>query len=110
MSTSSETLPGKVREHICSKYCLEYLGKLDYTTDANYYKLTWGLNHETYPFVMQGEFVDEDAFYDYVVKQIAITRFYETKRFIARRITPPAFIVPDFLDPLLTFDEAHPNT
>lgn len=108
MSTCSETLVDRVNEYLATKFDVKYTGNLDYTVvpgeDTNYYKLSWGLNQETYPFIMQGDFTNENVFYDYVVKQILITKFFETKRFIARRIKPPAYIIEDFKDALLTFD------
>jgi hypothetical protein len=116
MSTYSQTLEDKVRDYLRTKYNREYTGHLTYTilpdTDGGLhnYKLSWGLNQETYPFIMQGQFVDEDHFLAYILKQIAITRFYNTQRFIAKRVGQAKFIDPNFIDPLLTFDKAHINT
>ena len=75
MSTCLD-LPDRVREYLREKFNKEYLGTLTYTIDtisvspANLYNLSWGLNQETYPFVMQGEFMTEDQFFCYIVKQI----------------------------------------
>lgn len=116
MSTCSETLPDRVLNYLCTKFNRQYTGRLLYTvtpiTDSSnsLYNLQWSLNHDMYPYVMQGEFATEDAFYNYVVSDILITKFYNTKRFIARRLSVPEFIVKDFKDPLLTFDEQHVNT
>lgn len=116
MSTYSETFEDRVRLWLEVKYQVEYLGNLIYTTtpdsglNTNYYNLSWGLNQETYPFIMQGDFPTEDDFYNYIVKQIAYTKFFETKRFIAYRVGAPKFIVEDFKDPLLTFDQGNTNS
>jgi hypothetical protein len=104
----------KVRQYIIDKYDRKYLGTLTYTitpitNTVNLYTLSWGLNQETYPFIMQGEFLTEDKFFCYIVKQIDITKFFNTKHWIAYRIGKPAFEVEDYIDPLLKFNKYASN-
>jgi len=102
-------LPDRVRQYIRDKFHKEYLSTLDYYTKpicdgVKLYVLTWGLNQWMFPFVMQGEFTSEDNFFNYIVKQIGSTKFFETKHFIAYRIGKPMIEADHYIDPLLKFD------
>ena len=109
MNTYSE-FELRVIKFICEKYKVEYVGKLKYTTepddDVTHYKLEWGLNQNDYPFVMQGQFLNEDQFFNYVCKQVELTKFFKTRYFVARRKGKVDFYeVEGYKDDLLTYDE-----
>lgn len=117
MNTYSE-FEQRVINFICEKYDSLYVGKLDYTVepdgDVFHFTLKWGLNQNDYPFVMQGQFLNEDKFFDYVCKQIEKTRFFKphgpkaigVEYFVAKLKGKADFYeVEGYKDPLLTFDE-----
>ncbi len=84
--TTSCSLIERVLSYLECKFEVKYTGKMAYETDdtIDYHKLTWYLNQQDQPAIMQGEFEDEDAFFEYVKKEIGVRRFHQVKYMIAR--------------------------
>lgn len=84
----------RINQYLNKTLCLEYTGKMtykiDYDDDANlsYYTLLWPLNpDDTFrPLTLAGQFANEDAFYNYIIKEIKAKRFYIFKNFRAYKL------------------------
>ncbi len=90
MNTCSETLVGRVRYYLECKYDIKYNSKFTYVVneDTDEYRLMWHLNDQDHPLIMQGQFLSEDSFFNYVCKEIDAKKPFFVKYFIARRVDP----------------------
>lgn len=78
------SLEDKVRCFLKDTYELHYNSKLKYIVKDTQHILEWTLNDQDHPFVMMGDFENEDQFFNYVCKEITTKRFFLKKYSIAK--------------------------
>jgi len=75
----------RLEKYLADVMCVKYNGIIDYTVepDKEYYELRWQLNPDdnTRSLILQGQFSSEEAFGDYVIREIKTKRFHLYKNF-----------------------------
>jgi hypothetical protein len=82
-------LKERIKKYLADVLCVEYTGQLDYTRnlEAEEFTLSWQLNpDDNRPLILQGQFPNEDAFYEYIVREIKTKRFHLYKNFRAYKL------------------------
>lgn len=80
----------KIKKYLRDQFCVEYTGKLNLIVDVYteeeegliVYTLKWPLNpDDPRPLILEGQFRNEDEFFEYIKKQIKTKRFFLYKNF-----------------------------
>lgn len=87
---SDNTFTQAVKQYLVDTHGMCYNGKFIYINpeedeEATAYSLQWLENNQDRPYVVMGDFVNEDAFLNYVKKDIDSGRFFLKQVFILKR-------------------------
>lgn len=85
---SENSFTQAVKDYLLEKHDVCYTGKFILITpneNQRGYSLQWLQNNQDRPYVVMGDFLDDDDFLEYVKKDIDSSRFFLKRVFILKR-------------------------